>query len=886
MDDLLGEDWQKPAKPVTSTPSSNPTAFASNYSSLRVSPQPPLSGTSTPSNISRPSSTVNGSPRTGTGDAFGSLTSLRSQKGRDALSMQERQKQMVEEKRRQQEQQNSMWDNLGSGRGTPEIRRPSPAVPQDDEDDILAAFNKDAPVNNASYFMPPSSSQVNSGRSTPATAAKSPPPVATGGFDDDDDPFGLDEMSKKSNGHSRAPAPRVASDEDDILGDLGRPAQERPARSASPEEPMLELNSMSSVPPEPEEDNADPRDRPLAELVDMGFPADTARIAMAENGGNVQSAVGWLLQQAHEESRQKARGEQTAPARQSRQTGSTSPQRRQRTGDDGRPAWMRHEGRSDSASRQRDNASPANGERDPAQMAQEFGSKFLKSAGSIWKASQKQMAKTMAEFQQDSDPSRPKWMRDASVDSAASPRRQTEEQEKARRQQADMTNEAALLDAPRERPQKPQRPSASERPVEAPSRGRSPVERLPHRPSPQPKFTQQAPPPADRRPTSKLSRQDVEEQSAQAYVSPARRKRPTPKPEPAVEPEVDLFSPAPVASSATQQAASASRPTPVSSYSPAPVSVRPKAPPRNVPSISPSALSTSASHRKKGGEHYKRGDYGAAHEAYTAALTPLPSTHPIAIVVLSNRSLTALKTGDAKVAVADADRALDIIGSGLGVGETIEVGGGENAKDMKEFYGKALMRKAEALEHMEKYSDAAAVWRLAVEAGVGGTVSLRGRDRCEKAARPKPPASSARKAATSSSAPRPGKTPPAKSLGNSMQRPTLPSASSGAAVKKLREANAAAEKADDEKFALSDSVDAKLAAWKGGKTDNLRALLQSMDIVLWESAGWKKVGMSDLVMPNKVKIVYMKAIGKVHPDKVSQPNASSRNRYIMGSKLT
>ena len=106
-------------------------------------------------------------------------------------------------------------------------------------------------------------------------------------------------------------------------------------------------------------------------------------------------------------------------------------------------------------------------------------------------------------------------------------------------------------------------------------------------------------------------------------------------------------------------------------------------------------------------------------------------------------------------------------------------------------------------------------------------------------------------------------------MGNSLQRPAIASVSSGEAVKKLRAANAAAEKADDEKFALTDAVDARLQAWRGGKTDNLRALLQSMDIVLWEAAGWKKVGMSDLVMPNKVKIVYMKAIAKVHPDKVS-----------------
>jgi hypothetical protein len=100
------------------------------------------------------------------------------------------------------------------------------------------------------------------------------------------------------------------------------------------------------------------------------------------------------------------------------------------------------------------------------------------------------------------------------------------------------------------------------------------------------------------------------------------------------------------------------------------------------------------------------------------------------------------------------------------------------------------------------------------------------------------------------------------------KRAAVNHAASAEAVQKLREANAAAEKADDEKFALTDQVDAKLLAWKGTKADNLRALLGSLDKVLWEEAGWTKVGMQDLIMPNRVKIIYMKAIAKVHPDKV------------------
>ena len=105
--------------------------------------------------------------------------------------------------------------------------------------------------------------------------------------------------------------------------------------------------------------------------------------------------------------------------------------------------------------------------------------------------------------------------------------------------------------------------------------------------------------------------------------------------------------------------------------------------------------------------------------------------------------------------------------------------------------------------------------------------------------------------------------------GLSGRRAVSSSASSEAAVNRLRAANAAAEKADDEKFALADSIDARVAMWKGGKADNLRALLSSLEIVLWPEAEWKKIGMAELVLPNKVKIQYMKGIAKVHPDKVS-----------------
>jgi hypothetical protein len=164
---------------------------------------------------------------------------------------------------------------------------------------------------------------------------------------------------------------------------------------------------------------------------------------------------------------------------------------------------------------------------------------------------------------------------------------------------------------------------------------------------------------------------------------------------------------------------------------------------------------------------------------------------------------------------------------------------------------------------MEKWADAHKVWKDAVQNGVGGAISISGRNRCEKAAA----------GGNNTAAPVAAKRPPPARKPAAPKPSALSDLGGGAsrdseAVQRMKAANAAAEKADDEKFALTDQVDAKLIAWKGTKSDNLRALLGSLDRVLWPEAGWKKVNMGDLVMPNKVKIVYMKAIAKVHPDKV------------------
>jgi hypothetical protein len=59
-----------------------------------------------------------------------------------------------------------------------------------------------------------------------------------------------------------------------------------------------------------------------------------------------------------------------------------------------------------------------------------------------------------------------------------------------------------------------------------------------------------------------------------------------------------------------------------------------------------------------------------------------------------------------------------------------------------------------------------------------------------------------------------------------------------------------------------------------GKDGNIRALLASLDSVLWPGSGWAKPAMTDLVEAQRVKRAYMKANLVVHPDKVKQKGGS------------
>ncbi|KAJ5603111.1 hypothetical protein N7537_006067 [Penicillium hordei] len=877
MEDLNGLSWSSDSKNTSKPP---PMSSGHLYPSI---PSSGGSGRSTPLSATSNRSSSPSKPATSTGDSFANLVSFNSSAGNKNLSLMEQQKRLQEEKAKKEAdnrsqfesqyggQNNQFWDNFeGRTRSPASVPVTRSAPPPADDEDILAAFDAAAPVDASTHFPVPISS-----RSSPQIDVNSRPEPSNGGISmqdntggmgafDDDDPFGLNQLKPKS---APTPQPQQA-DDDDFLGLLGKPVSDIPHQEPLPTSATpSERGRGQDASPMPSNEV----DRAIAELVDMGFPADKSRRALntTESGTDVQAAVGWLLTQAHAESRQKTEGHPSATRSADRAERSDSRNR-------DRPSWMGEE-MAESRSRH-DRRSPASVDKDPAQVASQFGNNLLKSAGSLWKTGSKKFQQAVNEFNAEHDPSQPRWMRNgpsSQDEPPLQPQRpgRRDQPTQSQREQQDFTNEALLLESGDGRPQKPPRRESHypDPRTQPPRNQQSPG---PVQPRQQPNFLQRPSRPSSQDPKSRLSRFAAEEQQAQAYVSPARRKRPQAPPPPS-EPNVDLFdSPAP-STSHSKPPTPAQTATP--STRPASIPVRPKAPTRSIPPVSQEALQSTHRHRGKAADSYKRGDYAEAHQSFSTALGMLPDKHPITIIIRSNRAMTALKIGEPKSAIDDADIILTFIGPSKGESEVIDLCTGEAPKPMKDFFGKALMRKAEALEQLERWGDAAQAWKLAVESGHGGSTSIQGRNRCEKAAGINKPQS--KPAAPARKRPSP---PPKKASAMSNLTATSASGSDFEAVSRLRQANEAAERADEEKFALSESVDARIATWRNGKQDNLRALLGSLDSVLWPEAGWKKVGLSELVLPNKVKIQYMKGISKVHPDKIST-TATTEQRMIAGS---
>lgn len=623
---------------------------------------------------------------------------------------------------------------------------------------------------------------------------------------------------------------------DDILGVLAQPVETftkpKPATpkpvSPSPKPVSRPIATESSG----EEEDTE-RDRAIASIVEMGFTIGQATKALSQtsSGIDVQQALNTLL------SRPSSSASVGRPTSSSSARLERPPPGRRRTPD---PSARTRE------------QQLASQQKDISQIAGVVGSSLLKGAGSLWKSGREKVNTLIQEYNGEmEDPSVPKWMREQQRHASA------------RRTQDVVTDEARALEARDGRASTRRngvhRSEAMEREGSRPGSGSGvPKDRV-------------------------ALRKQVEEEAEMGYRSSSRRRPPnrtnTPSQDPPSRsttpstkppaPTIDHFSsttediPKSVSQRPSRTQTPQSRPIPTNPSTPKPQRV--------VPPTSDSALSSSHTSRQKGSEAFKVGDYSLALTHYTSALNPLPSSHPQRIIILSNRAITNIKLGDAKAAILDCDDLIREVGSGRGEGEMVSDIDG--AKSLREIWGKGVIRRAMALEMLEKYSEALEMWKVAVDVGIGGAPSLEGKRRCESALGIK--STQAASMSRSSSAPLSrGNTPaprvPARSS-TPVVRPKVTRPAGPSASENLAQYNKSVATDEDEKTRLYDTVDARITTWKTGKESNIRALLSSLDGVLWAEAGWKKVSMAELVVVNKVKIVYMKAIAKLHPDKVPHP---------------
>ncbi|KAK0243425.1 hypothetical protein EDD85DRAFT_327190 [Armillaria nabsnona] len=350
---------------------------------------------------------------------------------------------------------------------------------------------------------------------------------------------------------------------------------------------------------------------------------------------------------------------------------------------------------------------------------------------------------------------------------------------------------------------------------------------------------------------------------------------PQPRPQPKV---VDLFSTAdegPVAYVSPFRRGKPKVSPPVQSTQPVRVA-SPSPPLKPLISASSSFISTSQSHKNLGAEKFKLGQYGEADSAYTKAIECLPSGHLLLVPLYNNRALVRLKTGDYNGAVGDAGIVIELVSERSWRDEQARVKTSEEGAgvDLGDGLVKAWRRRAEALEGREKWDDARKDWEKVAGANWAASnmrgEGVRGAGRCRKMV-------VAQKQETSGAPPpRVAKPRPAPTRPPPRRGPTPPSQ----ALSNLKKANDAAEAEDNEKYELKDVVDGKLLAWKGGKETNIRALIASLDTVLWPELGLQKTSIAELVTPAQVKIRYTKAIAKLHPDKLNSNNSTLEQRMI------
>ncbi|KAJ1722110.1 auxilin-like clathrin-binding protein required for normal clathrin function [Coemansia erecta] len=310
-----------------------------------------------------------------------------------------------------------------------------------------------------------------------------------------------------------------------------------------------------------------------------------------------------------------------------------------------------------------------------------------------------------------------------------------------------------------------------------------------------------------------------------------------------------------------------------------------------IPALPAHVLQGSHSAKTKANEQFKLGQFGDAIAGYTEAVGHVTSSspeHPMLILLLNNRALAYARNGESKNALVDCTRSLELCEHYRGNG-AVELGAGAGRVDVADQRAKALQRRGEAYEAEEKYDEALGDWKRLREAARDSGMrqqAARGVQRCSKALGIGQPAATAAPAAKGG----PGRQ-NTEDLASVFASISLSNVKGGgphalnrltessAAVAEMRRKEEARRVEDDERLAIIDQVDVEIRVWRDGKQQNLRALLSSLHTLL---PAVPAIGMHEILEPGKVKRAYMRAIARLHPDKLAK-DADLRTRMVSAS---
>ncbi|TXT05062.1 hypothetical protein VHUM_03882 [Vanrija humicola] len=322
--------------------------------------------------------------------------------------------------------------------------------------------------------------------------------------------------------------------------------------------------------------------------------------------------------------------------------------------------------------------------------------------------------------------------------------------------------------------------------------------------------------------------------------------------------------------------------------SPAPASAvatppRPATPLRSREIVPASASQTTAAatHKAKGNDHFKLGRFAEAESAYSTAISSLPSGHLLLIPLYNNRAAARLKLGEASSSAADSTTVIELVGVSYHPSKETPLPAALAEVKLGDALVKATTKRAQAWEMAEKWRQALEDWErvLGFDAALTGANGAANRTQASEGIK----RSKAMLSGGTSSGATPAPSRPKAASKPATPRPSRPvDVTKSSAVSELRKAAEEAAKEDDQRDALKDQVDAKLEAWRKGKETNLRALIASLDTVLWDDIlkGGLKVGMHELVTEKQVKIKYMKVVARLHPDKLAATSATVEQRML------